>query len=144
MKLVDYRRRVLLKLAALNQYLNELEEIFPDEEEYLTNLPIRRACEKTIELAIDGVFDIVAMLVAAEKLGFPQEEESLIDLLAKKKLLTLPLAQKIKRMKGFRNILIHKYGEVDDAQAHEFLSGHLGDFADFEQEIKCYLRKKKS
>lgn len=141
---MDYQRRVLLKLAALNQYLNELEEILPDEEEYLNSLPTRRACEKTIELAIDTVFDIVAMLVAAEKLGFPQEEESLINLLAKKKLLTASLAQKIKRMKGFRNILIHKYGEVDDAQAYESLSGHLGDFADFEQEIKRYLQKKKS
>ena len=41
-------------------------------------------------------------------------------------------------MKGFRNILVHKYGVVDDELVFEMLSEKLGDF---ELIIKEILKK---
>lgn len=138
---MEHKKRVLAKLAEMDSYLDELEEMLPAEEEYLQNLPVRRACEKTIELAIEAAIDVLAIIVAEEKLGFPAEEESLVEVLQKKGLLSEKLSKKIKQMKGFRNIIVHKYGEVDNEQAYEFLSVHLEDFNEFEREIKKYLQK---
>lgn len=132
---------MLAKLAEMDAYLDELEEMLPPEEEYLQNLPIRRACEKTIELAVETVIDVLAIIVAEEKLGFPAEEESLVVVLQKKGFLSEKLSKKIRQMKGFRNIIVHKYGEVDNEQAYEFLSVHLEDFNEFERAIKQYLQK---
>ena len=137
---MEHKKRVLAKLAEVGAYFDELEEMLPTEEEYLQNLPIRRACEKTVELVIEAVIDVLAIIVAEEKLGFPAEEESLIAVLRKKGILSEKLSQELKQMKGFRNILVHKYGEVDNEQVYEFLSAHLEDFNDFEREIKQYLQ----
>ncbi|MDP3640470.1 MAG: DUF86 domain-containing protein [Nanoarchaeota archaeon] len=138
---MEHKKRVLAKLAEMDAYLDELEEMLPPEEEYLQNLPIRRACEKTIELAVETVIDVLAIIVAEEKLGFPAEEESLVVVLQKKGFLSEKLSKKIRQMKGFRNIIVHKYGEVDNEQAYEFLSVHLEDFNEFERAIKQYLQK---
>ena len=46
-------------------------------------------------------------------------------------------------MKGFRNILVNKYGTVDDELVFEMLSEKLEDFDKFKEEVlnclKCNL-----
>lgn len=44
-------------------------------------------------------------------------------------------------MKGFRNILVHKYGEVDDDLVYENLSDRLGDFELFIKEVLIFLKR---
>ena len=81
------------------------------------------------------------MIVSHQKLGIPQSEDDLIHFLEKKKILTPELVKRLKEMKGFRNILVHKYGELNDHQAYHFLSTELDDFTLFEQAINKYLRE---
>ncbi len=52
------RARILSKLDEMVRYVEELQEIMPDKEEYLQNLIKRRACEKTIEVAIESLIDV--------------------------------------------------------------------------------------
>lgn len=140
--MMESKKKIFLKLREMNGYLNELEEIFPDKEkEYLQNLTLRRACEKTVELAIETVIDIAAIMVSAKKLGFPDSEDSIIDLLSENKILSKKVTAKVKEMKGFRNILIHKYGEVDNKLAYQHIKGGLGDFHLFEKDITSYFNK---
>ena len=47
-------------------------------------------------------------------------------------------------MKGFRNILVHRYGEIDDDIAYEEIKNGLKDFEEFEKEIESFLEKLKS
>jgi uncharacterized protein YutE (UPF0331/DUF86 family) len=43
-------------------------------------------------------------------------------------------------MKGFRNILVHRYGHVDDEIVYRILSIGLNGFYDFEKQIDRYLK----
>jgi len=142
-KKVKFKQIIQAKLFELDKYLREMEEILPSEDEYLHSLTIRRACEKTIELTIETVIDIIAMIVKEEKYDYPEEEESLINILSEKKVISLKLSKKIKDLKGFRNILVHKYGKVNNEQAYEIMKNELDDFLDFQKEIEKYLQKKK-
>ncbi|MBA7625277.1 hypothetical protein ES703_32704 [subsurface metagenome] len=54
-------------------------------------------------------------------------------------MITRELGEKIKDMKGFRNILVHRYGKKDDKLVYTFLTQNLGDFAEFENQVKKYL-----
>jgi len=45
-------------------------------------------------------------------------------------------------MKGFRNILVYKYGVVDDELVFEMLSEKVEDFEKFKEEILSFLRAK--
>ena len=138
--LLNLKEKIIEKLHAMNLYLDELSELVPEEEEDYGRLQIRRACEKTIELAIEQVIDIISLIVSYRKIGIPHSEDDLITLLQKKKVLSTTLAMKIKEMKGFRNILVHKYGEIDYQQAYHFLTTELDDFTLFEKEIKKFLK----
>ena len=47
-------------------------------------------------------------------------------------------------MKGFRNILVHKYGIVNDERSYEFITGRVGDFELFGKEVRLLLKNGKS
>ena len=79
-------------------------------------------------------------IVSSQKLIYPESEDSLINALENKKILSKTMAEKIMDLKGFRNILIHKYGELDDHRAYKFLTEELGNFKLFEKDIKKYLK----
>lgn len=143
MKALPVKKRIMKKLDEMQRYKEELENILPSEEDYNTNLTTRRACEKTMELMIECVLDVVSMIISSEKLGLPEDEDNLIELLAKKKVISQKLSTIVKGMKGFRNILVHKYGEVKNQLAYEYMSSQLKDFDVFEKEIESYLQSKK-
>jgi len=134
------KERILAKLDGISNYVGELKEMLPEEEEYHKDLVKRRACEKTVELAIESLLDAAAILVSSERFGLPESEENLIDILVDKRVITRELGGKIKDMKGFRNILVHRYGKKDDKLVYTFLTQNLGDFAEFEKQVKKYLR----
>jgi len=50
------------------------------------------------------------------------------------------MRQSLKAMKGVRNIVVHRYGAIDDALAFSILTEHIGDFALFRQEVERFLQ----
>jgi uncharacterized protein YutE (UPF0331/DUF86 family) len=63
------RVRILSKLDKMIKYVEELQSMLPDQEEYQQDLIKRRACEKTIEVAIESLIDVSAMIVSAQQFG---------------------------------------------------------------------------
>jgi uncharacterized protein YutE (UPF0331/DUF86 family) len=133
------RARILSKLDEMVKYVEELHDMLPDKEEYLHDLIKRRACEKTIEVAIESLIDVSAMIVSAQKFGLPANEENILEILIGKKVLSRKLGEKLKDMKGFRNVLIHRYAHVDDEMVYHNLSNYLKDFYEFENAVESYL-----
>ena len=138
------RERIFAKLDEMTRYVEELKEMLPEEEEYLQNLIKRRACEKTIEAAIESLIDVSAMIVSAQRFGLPASEESILDILVERKVLSKGSGDSLKDMKGFRNILIHRYAHVDDEIVYQNLTDYLDDFYDFRKAIELYLEQQKS
>ncbi len=64
-------------------------------------------------------------------------------MLIEKKVLSSKFEENLKDMKGFRNILIHRYGDVDDEIVYHNLSSYMNDFYEFENAVKSYLKKQK-
>jgi uncharacterized protein YutE (UPF0331/DUF86 family) len=50
------------------------------------------------------------------------------------------MKETLRRMKAFRNILVHEYGRIDDQLVYEILQNKLGGFEIFRQEILEALR----
>lgn len=138
------RLRILSKLDEMIQYVKELRDMLPEEEEYKHNLIKRRASEKTIEVAIESLIDVSAMIVSSQKLGLPANEENIFDILIENGILSKKLGEILKDMKGFRNILIHRYAHIDDVIVHHNLNNFLDDFYEFKDAIESYMSKQKS
>ena len=135
------KKEILRKLEEMEGYVLELEGMIPSEEEYLSDLVIRRACEKTVQLAVESVIDVISMLVSYSRIGVPNSEDDLVELLLKNKLMSSKLGNIIRGMKGFRNILVHKYGDLEDEMAYGFLSKRLNDFSLFSKSVRKVMNK---
>ena len=136
------KKRILTKIDELNVYLDELDEIkIRDFDEYAKSKKDKRACERLLQIAIETVLDICNIIVSELKLGLPSDEDDLFKKLENKKIITKKLSIILKEMKGFRNILVHRYGETDDEKVFEILSEKLEDFETFKEEILRFLKK---
>jgi len=95
-------------------------------------------------VAIESLIDVSAMIVSSQKLGLPANEENIFDILIENGILSNNLGEIIKDMKGFRNILIHRYAHIDDGIVHHNLNNFLNDFYEFKDSVELYLSKQKS
>jgi uncharacterized protein YutE (UPF0331/DUF86 family) len=49
------------------------------------------------------------------------------------------MLEKIHGMRGFRNIVVHRYGKIDDTLAFHLLKENIGDLLQFTAEIEAVL-----
>ena len=129
------RDRLLAKIDVLEGYLKELREILPGSFEEYKKVEKRRACERLPQVSIECVIDICGLMVIGLRLGLPAEEDDLFEKLEQAGIITSSRKESLKKMKGFRNILVHEYGHVDDSIVYEILQNNLNDFGAFKQEI---------
>lgn len=133
------KERIYTKIDALNEYLVGLEEIRPSTfEEYQNSMTTMRACERLLQMSIETLIDICQIIAANLTVGLPSDEDALLEKLEKKKVISPSLKKLLHEMKGFRNILVHKYGEVKDEEVFENLS-NLSDFDKFKREIVQFI-----
>jgi uncharacterized protein YutE (UPF0331/DUF86 family) len=81
-------------------------------------------------------------MVIGLRLGLPAEEDDLFEKLQQAGIITSSRKESLKQMKGFRNILVHEYGHVDDMIVYEILQNNLNDFDAFKQEILQAIKVK--
>jgi len=129
------RHRVLAKLDELDQYLGELKSILPGNFKEYQAVEKKRSCERLLQLSVECAIDICKLLVSGLKLGLPAGESDLFVKLLRKKLISSKLCKLLKEMRGFRNILVHEYAEVDDELVYEMATKRLKDFRLFKKEV---------
>lgn len=135
------RNRILAKIDELDSYLGELQSVTPESyEEYVASIEKRRACERLLHILIQCTIDICTLIVKGLRLGLPAEEEDLFEKLARKKIISKQMKSKLKRMRGFRNIPVHRYSEIDDRLVFQNL-GKTADFKKFRMAIIQFLRE---
>lgn len=134
------KKRILAKIDELGGYLEELDSLKPIElEDYINSIKDKRTCERLLQISIKSVLDICGILITELKLGLPADEEAVFDKLEDKGIITKDIAILLKEMKSFRNILVHKYGVVDNELVFENFS-NLQDFEHFKEEILNFLK----
>lgn len=138
------KNRILSKLDELNSYLVELEEVMPKNYgEYVNSIEKKRSCERLLHISVECVIDVCGLMVKGLRLGLPSGEEDLFERLERKKIISGRMKEKLKLMRGFRNVLVHRYGEVDDELVFENLKS-IEDFKDFSKEITSFLKAGKN
>jgi len=82
-------------------------------------LNITRACEQAIDLA--------NVVIKTRKLGIPNESRESFAMLAKAALISEALSEKLQRMVGFRNIVIHEYQNIEVGVIQAVIESGLDD-----------------
>ena len=135
------RERILAKIDQLDAYIAELQEIAPSSFVEYQRVEKKRGCERLLQVSIEVVIDICNLLVSGLRLGLPAEEEDLFRKLLKAGVMSKEMGEKLREMRGFRNILVHEYAQVDDRLIYEAVKTKLEDFALFRRDVLAYLKQ---
>ena len=128
--------RVNDKISEIERYLGELSEWTPKSfEEYKDDPKTKSACERNFEKVIELIIDVAFILIKENKFKIPDDEESSFNILAKEKIISDELAEKLRQAKGMRNIIAHEYGKIDDELVFESIEKQI--IKDAEEFIKC-------
>jgi len=143
MKKINIRKELIDdKIKNIRDSLGIIEENLPDSLESFMQIGlIKDGIYKKIEFLIESIVDICAIINSDLNLGSPETEDSIIEHLERKKIFSKKTVSLIQEMKKFRNILVHRYGKINDAQAFETIKEGLDDFEVIVGEIEAFLKK---
>lgn len=136
------KERILAKIDRLDRYLHELKDIMPENFETYQKIEKKRACERLLQVSVESVLDICAQVVIELRLGLPSEEDEIFEKLEQAKIISSATRETLKRMRGFRNILVHEYGHIDDRLVYDVLKNNMDDFSSIRKEIIAALKSR--
>ena len=96
-----------------------------------------RFVEHTLQIAIQAVLDVASHIVSDERLGEPRTNREMVDMLERNGWVPGDLAATLRRMVGFRNVLVHGYDTVDVAVVREIVEARLEDLLRFVSIIRA-------
>ena len=123
------------KLAFIETCVRELKELARPER-VRDDVREARFVQHTLQLAIQAALDVASQIVSARRLGEPETNRALFDLLAKAGAVDGVLAERLYAMAGFRNILVHGYQEVDLSIVEDIVRNRLDDLLAFVAAIR--------
>jgi uncharacterized protein YutE (UPF0331/DUF86 family) len=121
---------VAKKLALIETCVAELRSLARPEA-LRTDVRERRFVEHTLQVAIQAALDVASHIVSDDRLGEPETNRELFDLLARAGRIPPALAATLRDMAGFRNVIVHGYQDVDLGVVEDVLRNHLGDLLAF-------------
>jgi uncharacterized protein YutE (UPF0331/DUF86 family) len=121
---------VAKKLALIETCVQQLRTLARPEAIH-RDLREERFVEHTLQIAIQATLDVASHVVADDRLGEPETNRQLFDLLVGASRISEPLAASLRDMAGFRNVIVHGYQDVDLAVVEDVLRNRLGDLLAF-------------
>lgn len=109
-------------------------------DEYLKDRDRVAASKYYLLVAIEAAIDICNHLAARLARRAPDSYAECFAILAGKNIISAPLADRLKGMAGFRNLLVHQYGKVDDRMVHRFICYNLDDLDLYLTELAALLK----
>lgn len=124
------RDLVLKKLAFIETCVQELRTLARLE---LLDRDVReeRFVVHTLQVAVQAALDVASHVVSDLRLGEPETNRQLFELLRRAGWLPDRLAATMRDIAGFRNVVAHGYEAVDLRIVRDIVEHRLGDLLDF-------------
>lgn len=111
------RARILTKLEQTERYASELDRVRPpDFHEFQRDAKTRYACERLLHVAIESLLDAAELLLVGLRLGLPDADQGVVQRLVESGSIEASDGELLRNMQAFRNILVHRYGQLDDVR----------------------------
>lgn len=137
------KERVFEKLKEIEESLDLIGSNLPESLDEFKKLGLAKdGIYKRLENCIENLIDIFSMIYSDLDLGIPSDDDDILKRLKENKTFGDEIITLVKDMKGLRNLLIHKYGKIDDDIVFELLTEHLSDFDKVNKEIVNYFKEK--
>ena len=133
---------VLRKISELETYQKQIEE-FSDItiQEYKSDWKLQRIIERTLQMMIETCVDIAHHIISDKDMRPPTSYADTFKILLENNIIEPELYQVMDKMTKFRNIVVHRYEDVDAEIVIIILKKHISDFNAFKEAILKLLKE---
>lgn len=133
---------VVAKLESVNEYTNDLKRMRDvSPAEYAEDVVLQRAVERTFMNLIQSCIDLARHIRASDALGETETAKDEIRELGRAEVISQETQRQLEEAVGFRNVLAHRYGEVDHGVVYDVLQNDLEWFERFQREIASWFQR---
>lgn len=132
-------RDVLLRiLTNLDEYLRDLEEIKKKSslEDFVTDKVMRRYAERTLQLTVEACLDLAQHIISYQGLREPLDNKDCFQVLHEEGIITGSLADRLKKMAQFRNVVVHDYLKINPEIVYAIIQKDISDIISFTKVIQ--------
>jgi len=122
------------------RYLNRVRDT--EKKVFLASFEKLQAAKHSLQEAIEACIDIANHVIAAERFARAETYAGMFERLAEENIISSGLKDKLANMAKFRNLLVHRYGDVDEQRVWEMIQHDLADVESYVQEIERYILQK--
>jgi uncharacterized protein YutE (UPF0331/DUF86 family) len=123
------------------RFLEEIKTLSPDQ--FVESYKDAQAAKYSLLEIMEACIDIANYIISVK--GFRRAEEygEMFKVLKEEGVIGKELTIKLEDMARFRNLLVHRYGEVDNRRVLEIIRHNLKDIKEFEKEIEKFIKETK-
>ena len=133
-------RERLQRLSDEIAYLKSERDALHNFDDYRDDIRLKKAVERTLQVAIEICFDIGQRFISIEGLRLATSYRETFLILQEAGILEPGQGERLANMASFRNLLVHDYVRVDDERVYAILKRRLGDFDAFAAAIAAHLQ----
>ncbi len=142
---MDADEIILERLAFLRNevaYLKRERDRVRSFKEYVDNTRLRKAVERSLQVAVEACLDVGRRLIALEGFRYPEGNRDVFQVLGEEEAVPQELLPALLDMARFRNLIVHDYAKIDDAKVYGILKKRTGDFDEYARAIVAYLERR--
>lgn len=119
---------VMQKLASIDRCLRAVRTYVAGDLARLHEPIVLDAVVLNLQRACEQAIDAACREVSRRGLGVPVDSSDAFTILEREGLISTPVADRMRRMVGFRNVAVHEYRRLDPAVVRTVVAHRLGDF----------------
>lgn len=121
------------------RFLKEIKTLSPDQ--FVESYKDIQAAKYSLLEIVEACIDIANYIISVKGFRRAEEYSEMFKVLKEEGVIGKELATKLEDMARFRNLLVHRYGEIDDRKVLEVIKHNLKDIEEFEKEIEKFIRE---
>ncbi len=128
------------KITSVKKYLGILQNFKKYSRKQIEDdLNIRGAVERYLYLAVQAAIDTAEAFISLRDFRKPTTIKEGFEILEEEKIISVELCEKMVKLAGFRNFIVHDYEKINYDIVYDVLQNKLQDIEDFILEIKKSL-----
>ncbi len=117
------------------------EEYEVDRDGFAANYTRQDAAMLNVVRACETAIDLANYVIRMKKLGIPVSSADSFNLLRNERIIDSRLAERMEKMVGFRNTIVHQYTKIDLCIVEAVIDSELDELVVFADRIREYVNR---
>jgi uncharacterized protein YutE (UPF0331/DUF86 family) len=126
------------KMESTLSYLEKLTATYENQSEWQDEL-YKLSLERIVHLMIESILDVGNAMIDGFIMRDPGSYEDIIDILEDESVVTQDKAVSLKKIIGFRKVLVQEYIAVDHSKLVQIMNEELVAVKQFPSSVRSYL-----